>query len=246
MARYGSADVGFFLVGGYDLLGYQISLNPKKARETEETHTLGDSWVETELTGIRSAEFTQDGFFDDVAGGNNEALVANADERVMMLALEGNTIGKKFIGFAGALQVDYERKASRGALHKASAAYKGSGAVEEGVILHGQTAESATSGNTEGASSVDNGASSANGGSAYLEVPALTLGGFTNFAPKVRHSADDVTYADLVSFTVVTASPAAERKTVAGTVNRHLAISWAYGGAGAGQSATFAIGFMRS
>lgn len=83
------------------------------------------------------------------------------------------------------------------------------------------------------------------GGNGYLQVTALTLGGYTNVVVKVRHSADDVTYADLLSFVAVTAV-GAQKVAVAGTVNRYLAASHAFGGAGSGQSVTYFAGFARS
>lgn len=143
--RVGSDDVGFFLVDGYDVLGYTTQVEPLIEAMIEETHALGDAWVEQTFVGLRKASFSQQGFYDDAAGASNEALVSKeGTSRILCIGLEGNTIGKKFIGFNGAMQAKYERQASRGALHKANASYEGDGQVDEGVILHGQTAETAT------------------------------------------------------------------------------------------------------
>lgn len=84
-----------------------------------------------------------------------------------------------------------------------------------------------------------------NGGAGCIAVPALTLGGYTNAAVKIRHSADNAAWADLISFTAITAAPATERKTVTGTINRYWSTSGAYSGAGTGQSITPVIGFAR-
>src|SRR3990170_994277 len=227
MTRKGSPDVGFALFDGRSILSTLTEVDSGREVVLEDNTTLGDSDEAWAPVGLKRGTLSQRGFFDDAAN-----------------ALEGNTIGKKFIGWAGAITTKYRRIASKGTLHKAEADYTVTGPVEEGIILHAHTQETAA-GNTEGASSVDNGASSANGGAGYAEVSQLTLGGYTNVALKVRHSADDITYADLIAFTAITAAPTGERKTVAGTVNRHLASSWAYGGAGAGQSVTFVVGFAR-
>lgn len=72
-------------------------------------------------------------------------------------------------------------------------------------------------------------------GYADLHVPALVLGGYTNVTIKVRHSADNITFSDLATFTVVTAV-GAERVTIAGQIQRYTAISWLFNGAGSGQS----------
>jgi hypothetical protein len=82
------------------------------------------------------------------------------------------------------------------------------------------------------------------GGAAYLQVTALSLGGYTNVVAKVRHSADDSSYVDLVTFAAKTAI-GSERATVAGTVYRHLASSWAFTGSGSNPSVTFMVGFAR-
>src|SRR4030042_2280613 len=98
MAKYGSADVAFWLGGGYDLLGYQTDLDVKgPTKETEETHVLGDSWTEHELVDLQRMEVSQKGFYDDIANGNNAALLANVGTAVVLcLGVEGNTVGKQF------------------------------------------------------------------------------------------------------------------------------------------------------
>lgn len=63
-------------------------------------------------------------------------------------------------------------------------------------------------------------ASTVNGGAGYQQITAFS--GFTGFVGKIRDSADDTTYADLVTFTNVTAAPSAERGTVSGTVDRYI------------------------
>lgn len=62
--------------------------------------------------------------------------------------------------------------------------------------------------------------STVNGGVGYQEVTQCA--GFTNFVGKIRDSADDSTYADLLSFADNVSDPYAERVTVAGTVDRYL------------------------
>lgn len=62
---------------------------------------------------------------------------------------------------------------------------------------------------------------SLNGAAGYQQVLALT--GFTGYVGKLRDSADDTTFADLVTFADVTAAPDAQRVAVAGTVDRYVA-----------------------
>lgn len=239
MGNYSSKDVGFVLVGGYDLRADSGELRIKTEQLTDRQTSLGDSWEEHALLGLSKAEVVQSGYFNDAVDGGNAALVGLGASRVMSIGIEGNTVGRKFLGFQGAMQVDYERLASLSALHRANAMFRGSGQVDRGVILHALGARTAD-GNSEGADSVDNGALSAGGGVAYLHVVAYT--GFTSVVVKVRHSSDDVTYADLVTFASVTAI-GAERATVGVTVNRHLAVDWNVTGSG---SITFMVGFRRN
>ena len=87
--------------------------------------------------------------------------------------------------------------------------------------------------------------SSNNGGVAYLSVSAFT--GFTGVVVKVRGSADNITYTDLVTFTTVVGAPpdatAAQRVTVAGVIPRYLCVSGTVTGAGSIQPV---VGFKRN
>lgn len=82
--------------------------------------------------------------------------------------------------------------------------------------------------------------STVNGGAGYQAISAFS--GFTGFIGKIRSSSDDVTYADLITFTNVTTSPIAERKTVSGTVDRYLSFDGDVTGSG---SITAFVGFSR-
>ncbi len=240
MGVYGPDDCAFILWGGYNLLGDSVEVRDKIEALTDRTMTLGDTWDEHTALGLYRAEVSQSGFFNDASDGSNAAIVGNEGvSRVFSYGVGGNTVGKKFIGYAGALAADYERIASLDKLHRAAASYKGNGQVDQGLILHALGART-IDGNSEGADSIDNGASSAGGGVAYLHVVAYS--GFTNVVFKVRHSTDDSTYADLITFSTVTAI-GAERATTAVTVNRHLAVDWNVTGSG---SVTFMVGFKRN
>lgn len=77
-----------------------------------------------------------------------------------------------------------------------------------------------TSAGTGGTGGTVKAANTLNGGAGYQQVTELS--GFTGYVGKVRHSADDVTYADLVTFPNVTAAPGKARVAFAGTVERYL------------------------
>ncbi|HXG71685.1 MAG TPA: hypothetical protein VNJ04_13845 [Gemmatimonadaceae bacterium] len=248
MANYGPTSVPFFLVGGRDLLASIVfDFEDGIEADTEESHGLGGTgWKEHKATGIRKAMLSQRGFFDDAVDGVNAALNgAQMTAQVITYGVSGGAIGAKLIGLSGAFASTYVRALSRTGIHKANATYTVTGVKEEGRLLHGKTAEAGATWNTD-ATPADDGVSSSNaGGSAYLQVPALTLGGYTSATVKIRHSSDNVTFVDLGTFAVVTAKPTAQRITVPGTVFRYLSSSGAWNGAGAGQSITPVVGFAR-
>lgn len=240
MANYSSKDVGFVLLGPYSIHSDTTQLSDKIEALTDETTTLGDTWEECAAVGVSKASITQQGFFNDENDALHEALSElQGTSRVFSYSVEGNTVGKRFIGYAGAMEVDYERIASLGKLHRATATYQGNGSVEEGLILHALGART-SDGDSTGDDSIDHAALTSNGGSAYLHVIAYS--GFSSVVFKVLHDTDDSGYADLVTFATITAV-GSERKTVTGTVNRHLACSWDVTGSG---SVTFMIGFKRN
>lgn len=88
-------------------------------------------------------------------------------------------------------------------------------------------------------------ASTNNGGVGYQQVSQYA--GITGFIGKIRSSADNITYADLITFANVTGAPpdatAAQRLTVAGTIARWLAYTGTFTGSG---SITPFAGFKRN
>lgn len=248
MAKRGSADVGFLLIDGRNVLGDITDVEDTQEALIEDTTVLGDSYEEQGYVGVRRYTLNQQGFYNDVADGINAALVNPGTVHVLSFAPEGNTIGKLCVS-ASLVQADYVRQISRGALHKANATYQTSAGHEDGLILHTLKAETADSGNTQGADSVNDVlAPTAKGGVGYLQVNALALGGHTDLTVAIQHSTDDASYADLITFTPVTVAPTAERKATAlptTTVNQYLAHSFIFNGAGGAHSGTYMVGFAR-
>lgn len=147
MAMFGSNSIGFFLASGYSLLASKLQgIAEKVAAAQARTDGLGDSWQEHTPTGMKESTLSQDGAFYDTETGNaHEALrtPSTTATRVVCLAPDGNTVGKRFLGWAGAMTTAYEVLAQVGNLTKANATYVVSGARDEGVILHALTAETA-------------------------------------------------------------------------------------------------------
>jgi len=243
VATYSSKDVSFFQIAGRNVVGVMTTLKLRVSAIVRDQSGFGTTWPKHQYTGIRKFELSQSGFYDDAADSINAALSEQQGLlKVISFGLAGAAVGAKFVGFEGPLVTDYGRQTMLEDLHKADATYMGNGQVDDGVVLQPRAVKTADW-NTE-STSVDNAASSANGGAAYLQVEDLTLGGHTNLTVKIRHSVDNSTFADLLTMTAVTTARTAERKTVAGTVNRYLTVNGDYQGAGSPTS-TVSVGFAR-
>jgi hypothetical protein len=245
MTRRSSADVGFLLIDGYDVMGVTTDLTDNIEATVEEVLPLGAEWPDNLYTGVKRADLTQEGYFDDAADSINDALKDQSGvSRIVCYGFEGNTIGQQFTGYEGAMQVKYARVASKGQLHRANADYLSNGQVDQGEILHTHTARTAD-GDTK-STPVTVSAQTTDGGIAYLQLSALTLDSATDVTVKVLHSTDGISWDVLTTFTAVTESPAVERVEVAGTVKKNLAVSYEFtGGAGASSSVKFMVGFVR-
>lgn len=241
MAKRSSADVGFLLIDGLNVASDTTQFEDKVEALVEEVDGFSEEWVEYRFTGIKSLEITQEGFYDDGEDRINDVLSGQSGAvRQICYGLNGNNVGQGFVGFEGAVETSYKRIATRGELHKANAEYKGSGQVDEGVILHSYSTE-----DEDGASApVDNSKKSDAGGVAYLQVSGME--DCTSATVLINHSADGSSWAPLISFTVVTGAPAFERKVVAGEVKRYLAVAWSFTGAGTSPEIKFFTGFKRN
>lgn len=244
MAKYASKDVAFFLVNGRDMRAISGELTYSPEAAVQQTDGFGSEWEAYHPTGTNKSEFTQNGFFDDAADSSHEAFEeGQGQQAVICLGLFGDAIGAEFTGMSGELQTKYVRVASRGDLHRANAEYVPGGDIEEGFVLFADTVAADT--DTED-TPVDNDAGTDAGGAIYLQVSALTLDGYTNLSVTVEHSEDGDTWAELATFTPVTAAPAAERIEVSGDIDQYLAVTVEFTGSGTDPSASLMVGVARN
>lgn len=159
--------------------------------------------------------------------------LVQAGDRAMTLAPNGYAIGEQCWVAQALLNALGHEAPSAGAV-KFTLGLTTDGAAGLGVSLHDPIA--AETGAANGAS-VDNAASSANGGAGALHVSAFAG---TSVTVTIQHSANDSTWADLINFTAA-AGATSEYATVTGTVNRYLRAIWT----GTFSSATFAVAFAR-
>lgn len=242
MALKGSADVGFLLVSGMDVMADVTDIEDEQPDIVEETTTLGVAAQTYGAVGLGDYMLSQKGFYNDAANRSNAAFVSPGRVDVLCYAPEGNTVGAR-VACSELTKVSYKRLIAGKALTKAEVTYESSKGHDEAILLHilGDETEDADG----EASYYDGAAGSSAGATAYLQVKALNLDGYDSVTISIEDSADHSTWAELLAFTDVTAI-GAERKTVAGTVDRYLTWKVVFNGSGTSPSVTFMVAIKRN
>lgn len=227
------------LVGGGNLSAFFNEASASQDVETAETTTFGSS-AKTYIIGLKDGTMSVSGMFDgaeDSVDEQIEAVLGAEAASVATIAPEGLTIGKTSYSCA-ARKTSYEISSPVGDVVSTSLSIQADGGIDRGLIVAANAAVTTSGQGT----AQDNTTSSANGGVGFLHVTANTRNGASTF--KVQHSSDNVTWADLVTFTNVSATTmTAERVAVTGTVNRYLRASHAPGGSTG--SVTYTMAFAR-
>lgn len=177
-----------------------------------------------------------------------QAILGSTTHPLLTVAIEGGTIGNRAV-IARANETSYTMATPVADVNSLTADFQCSADpannVDFGVASAVQltTGASIAHGSLGNLASVDNSASSANGGAALLHVPTNTVGGGATTI-KVQHSANNASWADLISFTAVGASTiTSQLSAVTGTVNRYLRVTAST--AGSSGAITFMVSFAR-
>jgi hypothetical protein len=229
------------LHGAYNLGAFLNDASASADVEVAETTSFGSS-AKTYLVGLRDGTVSASGMFDGASGAVDEVLSASIGSDTLApvtIGYNGTTLGNR-VTILKAKTTSYEVSTPVGDVVAVSYSAQADGGLDQGVSLAALASVSAT---TTG-SSHDNSASSANGGVAQLHVTVNTRDADATI--KIQHSADDSTFADLATFTVVaTTVVTSERVIVASgtTVNRYLrAVNTLSAGTG---SITYQVSFAR-
>ena len=233
----------------FDLTSYFTDSSVTINNDVAETTAYGDT-NKTYLLGIRSGTLSLSGMWSADTDGSDEelqALLGNATTPILTIREGAAAIGSRAI-IAQANETSYAITNPVADIATISADFECTPnqvsnltfALAGGVQL--TAGASIAHGSLGNLSSVDNAASSANGGAGTLHVPTNTVGGNTTI--KIQHSANNASWADLISFTVIGASTkTSELKAVSGTVNRYLRATAST--AGSSGSITFMVAFAR-
>ena len=226
-------------VNEFDFSTYFNDVSASSMVETAEVSAFGSSAKEY-IVGLTDGTVSLSGMFDGTATGTDvvfSAVLGSTTKQNVIVAPSGHTNGATAI-MLEADDTSYEVSGAVADVVQTSAEFQSSDGVEHGKILSSGSAITATGSGT----SVDNAASSANGGVGFVSVPTNTRNG--NITVKIQASADNSTFADLITFTVVTSTQKTfQRVEVTGTVARYLRVNYTV--AGSTGSATPVVAFAR-
>jgi hypothetical protein len=226
-------------INEFDFSTYFNDVSATTSVETAEVSAFGSNAKEY-IVGLLDGTVSLSGMFDGTATGTDvvfSAVLGSTTKQNVIVAPSGHSNGASAIVLE-ADDTSYEVSGAVADVVQTSAEFQSSDGVEHGKILSSGTAISSTGNGT----SVDNALSSANGGVGFLSVPTNTRNG--NITVKVQQSADNSTFTDLITFTVVTSTQKTfERVEVTGTVARYLRVNYTV--AGSTGSATPVVAFAR-
>ena len=237
MAFSGGASAEIF-VSGYDLTTFFRNLGFTNQQGTYDVTTFGATG-KTFIPGLTDGTITADGFFDggaDLVDQVLSAAIGAASDGQWLVFPQGDAIGARGRGCAS-VESNYQVTNPVDGAVTVSAAVQSDGGLDGVVSLHALGAETATG----ESASVNNLASSANGGVAFIQATAFTG---TSVVVKVQHSTDNAVWADLVTFAAIDAARDYERVLVAAgtTVNQYLREQRA---SGTFSSVTHVVAFAR-
>lgn len=220
---------------GYDITGYGKVAKAGGETDMADATTLADD-DKVYIPGQNDGQFSFSGVFDTAGTALVDSIFKSAigtATTVFEHLPAGDVAGSRGRACLGN-ESKYDIQSPVADIVTIDAEIQSAVGFEAIVVLQALTASLTGAGTTTG---IDNAGSTTNGGAAYLQVTAINGG---TAAIKVQHSADDNTYADLATFTNVTAL-GAERVAVTGQVNRYLRVVRAI----TGGTATAHVAFAR-
>ena len=249
MAFYHGKGTGVF-VDTTDLSSYFNSADFSQTLETAETTGFG-STAKSYIPGLVDATVSLSGMFDGAANAVDSVLagvLASSTTPLVTIVYGTGTIGNK-VYTGRAHETSYSISSPVADVVSVSADFNASTdstanqtyGMSDGVVL--STGASIAFGALGNLTSVDNAASSASGGMGVLHATVNTITGGTTTI-KIQHSSDNSTFADLITFTAVSASTTAKQlSAVSGTVNRYVRATAST--AGTAGAITFTVSFSR-
>jgi hypothetical protein len=221
------------LIDEFNLSAFFNSADVAATAETAETTTFGNA-AKTYIAGLQDATLSLAGLFDGGTDAVDEVLsAALGGSAIFSIVPAGaGTIGNR-ASLAEAFATSYGVSAAVGDAVSISAEAQVSGGLIPGVVLANLVARTAA-GQT---AALDNAASTAGGVKAFLHLTAFSG---TDVTIKIQESADNSTWADLITFTQATGATS-EVAAATGTIDRYLRVDIS----GTFTTVTFAVTLAR-
>jgi hypothetical protein len=239
-----AGDHAQILVGGYELTGdsYRIAIND--ARDTYDVATFGDS-VRSFIGGQRAANIEHTGYLNAAAARSHLVLKGLAVDGVVSVLLGQNAapaVGDPVYSLR-ALQGRYASTPSAGTYVPFVARFANKGELGGwGVLLTPPVNIT----NTTNGTAVDNGASSADGGAAFLHL--LTAAATDRYTIVVEGSATGAFGGEqttLATFTLDASALGSERVAIAGSIPQYVRYKATRTSGSAGDTVQLAVGLVR-
>ena len=147
MAAYGSSSTSV-LVDGYDLTPVLVETISRSTEAiTVQSNPFGTASEAHTPVGLTKATLNLGGaIYDQAVDPLHPGFIADGgvgETRIVCITNEGQTKGKNFTGYAGAISTKSEAVVTNGALTKCNVSFVVSGAAEDGVILQELAAKTA-------------------------------------------------------------------------------------------------------
>ena len=202
---------------------YFNSADATRTADTAESTTFGNS-AKTFIAGEKDGTVSLTGFFDATADGVLQPLLGGADFDLVM-GIDGLDTGD-YATFSKGNITNYAVSSPVGDIVATSLDVQSDEGMWNGSVL---TASAFTTTAAQG-SAQDNSSSTSNGCGAFLIVTSVS-GTSPTGDVKIQHSADNVTYVDLITFTQATASTSEVKLVDSGTtINRYIRVYNTIGG----------------
>lgn len=228
---------------GYSLTGFAKSFQVDPTIDVHDATPFGTT-SRVKATGLRHATASGELFYDDTSNtGSYDVLKSKygaATPGVISFFPQGHTLGNRSCQMYAHELAFTPRQVVDDLIMLTLNLEASEDALDFGVVLHALGAETGTANST----SVDNAASTANGGVMNAHVTAIA-GGAPSITIVTQHSTDNSTWADLATSAAITAANSVSRIEVAAgtTVNRYLRSRVVFGGTTT--SVTFVMAFAR-
>jgi hypothetical protein len=248
VAQYSSSSIGYLLVGQYNLTGISSKLEDSIEAPIEDVTPFGANTVAYGRPGFKKYALSgHEGWYDDAADSINEAMIGMAStEEVFMMAYQGNTAGKMAVCAGGAIRAGYKRGFEVGQYHKASFDLSISGTRDEAIILaplavytgNGNTESTYLDLNSYGGSGSPSGTL---GCTLYVCITSFTQSTSSGLVITFEDSTTTGSFVSQCATANITAPGITGYKVVSSdtTVNRYIALKWAWGGTVGSAAATF-------